>query len=197
MKESISIPATVKDMRIRHIHFLFELNTFKDREPTDEEISRMNASFIGVQASVMRRYTKMDNRKLFLSIKKTFDNYKPSPLEMELEYKDENGNKLTYEFISDFTRVPLDWHIDKDNIDFKMNPIDMASLCYIEKGSTYGESDENDNLIHPRSKRNKIFTDQMPLSVYLDIQSFFLLSWHALNKLSRERNQIKHQNQQR
>jgi hypothetical protein len=181
MEDNIKIPENVASMQIKHLPFLLELRKFENEEPTDADISRMNANFVGMPVSKMRRYTKGDNRNLFNAIVQAFGTYTQTPLPLELTYSDQ-----TYVFISDFAKVPIDWHIDKDQCDFEETPVALASFCYIEKGFSYGQADEHDNVINPRSERNKVFSEQMPLSLYLDIQSFFLLSWDVLQKLLTE-----------
>jgi hypothetical protein len=47
-------------------------------------------------------------------------------------------------------------------------------LMYIEKGTTYGELDENLNMKYSNQKRAKLFEQHMPLPDYLNLVSFFL-----------------------
>jgi len=45
---------------------------------------------------------------------------------------------------------------------------------YIEKGTTYGELDENLNMKYSNQERAKLFEQHMPLPDYLNLVSFFL-----------------------
>lgn len=180
--DKINIPEDIDSMRIKHLFFLKEMVQFEKREPTNDEMARLNASFVGMPPGQMRRYARQDNLNLFKAIVETFGTYTQKEIPLELTYPNSDGEDITFEFVSDFSRLPLDWFIDRDESDFEQNPIDLASFCYIEKGMSYGEPDEHDNVKNPRSTRNKIFTEHMPLSLYLDIQGFFLLSWNVYQK---------------
>ncbi len=186
--EQIRIPNDVESMRIKHLPFLMESMKFEDREPTDGEIKRMNAEFTGIPLAKMGRFTKQDNKNLFNNIVDVFGTYSQKKIPLEITYPDKDGNEITYEFLSDFSRLPYDWYVDKDEAEpyFDENPIDLAAFVYIEKGLSYGEPDKHDNVKNPRSVRNEIFKEHMPLSLFLDIQSFFLLNWDVLRKYSME-----------
>lgn len=178
-------------MRIEHLFFLRESVEFKDREPTFAEIRSMNANFTGLSTHQMGRYSKEDNLNLFNAILESFSTYKQDSLPLEITYPDSNGKDQTYVLMSDFSKLPYDWWVDRDEAaehseNFENNPIDLASFVYIEKGMSYGEPDEHDNVKNPRSIRNEVFKKHMPLNLFLDIQSFFLLNWHVLARYSTE-----------
>jgi formate dehydrogenase maturation protein FdhE len=45
---------------------------------------------------------------------------------------------------------------------------------YIEKGTVYGELDENLNMKYSNQERAKLFEENLPLPDYLNLVSFFL-----------------------
>ena len=180
MSNTITIPPTINDMRINHLPFLLKLREF-GKVPPHKEICKMNASFTGVPYGQMKRYTQEANKNLFNEIVKSFDGYQQKPIPLSLEYEG-----VKFNFISDFTKLPYEWFIDESEVDFMENPIDLVSFCYIEDGMTYGEADEHQNVLNPRSVRSKIFEKNIPLNLYLDIQGFFLLNWNVLMKSSQE-----------
>jgi hypothetical protein len=74
----------------------------------------------------------------------------------------------------DPAKVGIGWHIDISNSDLQNDPSRLASLMYIEKGTTYGELDENLNMKYSNQDRAKIFEEHLPLPDYLNLVSFFL-----------------------
>jgi len=202
--KKLEIPADVSSMRIKHVHFLTELGQYEERDPTDAEVCRMNALFTGFELAQIKRFNMRDNRKLFNEIVKAYGTYQPvEKVPESLTYPnpdyDEKKKKqveakggtyphakeITYTVRMDFTKLPTDWFIDLSVIDFDVTPVDMMSLLYIEKGMTYGqvEEDGSENIINPRYKRNLVFSEHVPLSLFLDVQGFFLKSWSVLEPL--------------
>ena len=74
----------------------------------------------------------------------------------------------------DPSKVGIGWHIDISNSDLQNDPSRLASLMYIEKGTTYGELDENLNMKYSNQERAKLFEEHLPLPDYLNLVSFFL-----------------------
>ncbi len=201
-QDQIQIPAHIEEMRIKHLDFIMMLREIEDREPTIGEIARMNAAFTGTPIKRMSRYLPKDNQNLFYQIVQACATYepKPIPLEIEFTYHDkETDQDITqkYTFRDDFTKLPTDWFIDVDSADFEENPILLAAFCYIEEGMTYGEEDEHGNIINMLRNRCEIFTEHMPLSLYMDLQTFFLLKWNVLRGLLIKRNRDQREKQNR
>ena len=178
MDDVINIPESTDEMRIEHLKFLLELAKFDD-EPNIIDKCRLNSIFTGIPIQKMKRYSATDNKNLFDSINEVFAKHTTKPCPLELTYEGQ-----TYTFRFDFTLHPIDWDDDYKNAQdkFEENPIDLVSFCYIEKGMSYGESDEQQNPKNPRSVRNEVFKKHLPLSTYLDIQAFFLLSYNVLQR---------------
>lgn len=198
MDNEINIPATVEDMNISHLPFLLKLRELQEKENiTVGDITRMCANFTGIPIVKMRRYPKSRLQFLFEKIVEVYGTYNPQPVPLTLEYKDEDGKLIKYNFITDFTKLPVDWYIDIDESDIEGNPMDLMCFCYIEDGMSYGEPDEHDNVLNPRSVRNKIFTENVSLDLYLDVQGFFLLNWNVVQKSSTEANRKRKANSKR
>jgi len=91
----------------------------------------------------------------------------------------------------DPSKVGIGWHIDISNSDLQNDPSRLASLMYIEKGTTYGELDENLNMKYSNQERAKLFEEHLPLPDYLNLVSFFLrqsielMSNYTVNKKTR------------
>lgn len=197
MELKIEIPAKVEYMRIKHLPFFNEITKYNEKEPTIGDITRMNALFTGHPLVQLRRFGDKQNREVFRAILKAVGTYKQSPIPLNLEFpnpqydkkKDEsedNQKMITYEFIKDFTQLPVDWFMDWDLIEIEENPIEMLGFSYIEKGMEYNQPDAHENALNPRPERNAIFAEHCPLNVYLDVNAFFLASWSVLQQLSME-----------
>jgi hypothetical protein len=183
---TIKVPINVDEMRIRHLPFLTMLNNL-DGEAKIEDIVEMNSKFTGIPIGKMRRYTPKDNITLYNQILKSFNSYIQKPIPTDLTIKSDDGEVIKYNFVTDFTKLPVDWFVDMSEADFENNPIDIMAFCFIEDGLSYGEPDEFENVINPRSKRNEVFRSHVPLSLFLDVQGFFLLNWNVFLKLQIER----------
>jgi len=195
MEQKIEIPSKVEYMEIKHVHFMLELTKFKGTEPGANDIARLNALFTGVPLVKMKRFSPRANRNLLNQIMTAVQTYQQSAIPIFLEYPNPDYNKqihsedkktIRYNFIKDFTNLPVDWFQDMDQAVFDENPVDLMAFCFIEDGLEYGHPDGQNNVINPRSKRNEVFLKHVPLNLYLDVQAFFLASWNVLQKLSTE-----------
>lgn len=187
MEYKIEIPAKVEYMRVKHIPFLLELQKYEKTEPTIGAITRMVSMFVEIPLVKLKRFPQNQIREVFNAIVKAFGTYKQSPIPMTLTYPNEEGDEVEFEFIKDFTKLPVDWFIDFDKVEsLDDNPIEMMGFSYVEKGMEYGQADKHENVINPRSVRNKIFAEHLPLNVYMDVQAFFLSNWNILQQLSTE-----------
>jgi hypothetical protein len=184
MTETITIPESISEMRIKHLPFLLELNDIS-HIPVDEidivEVARLNSIITGTSFEQHKRYTGISNRNVFKKILEVIAQYKQDRCPDFLEY-----NGVKYTFRADFTKHPVDWADDLSHAEknFAKNPIDIISFCYIEDGMSYGEPDQHQNPKNPRAERNKVFEEHLPLSTFLDIQAFFLWSCKELLKFS-------------
>lgn len=97
----------------------------------------------------------------------------------------------------DFEKVPAGWHADNEASDYVIDPVRLACICYIPKGTYYGEIDRHENLLYPISSRHELFAEHFPLEAYYQLTTFFLLRFHrsmnaftekSIRKLKRRRN---------
>lgn len=182
--ETIEIPESASEMRIKHLPFLLALIDFEGMEPADipiEDIVHLNALFLGVEIRKLYRYQPEDNRRLFMEINSRLSEHVSQPLPLRLEYEGK-----AYTLRNPFIENPVDWKMDLIEAEpgFKDDPIDIVSFCYVEEGMAYGESTEQQTQKNPRHVRNAVFREHLPLSTFLDIQAFFLKSWPELQKCS-------------
>lgn len=76
--------------------------------------------------------------------------------------------------LTNLERPNMSFIIDVDQSDFVKDPVRLAAMCYIPKGTIYGEMDEGENLLHPISERYEDFKEHFPLSVFMNLNGFFL-----------------------
>jgi hypothetical protein len=163
----IKVPKTLGDLRIEHLKAL---------QFSNEKLGKMKMQDIIEFLSLVTSATKNELRKINLEdlkdilehVVKIFTDYKVKNPDKKINIEGKD-----YEII-DPKKVGVGWHIDISNSDFEKDPGRLASLMYIEKGSTYGNMDEHGNMIYSNQDRQKIFERSMPLNCYLDIFSFFL-----------------------
>jgi hypothetical protein len=94
---------------------------------------------------------------------------KPLPKEIEV-----NGKQ--YELVN-LDRPNVSFIIDSDMSDFEKDPVRMACMCYIPKGTVYGEMNDAEDVLHPISSRWDDFNDHFDLLLYLRLHAFFLLRY--------------------
>jgi hypothetical protein len=169
----IKIPATVKDMGLKHLPFLewlVELNEQK-RDILDllpSELNEALALFTGLPKQQFERYLLKSNYQLMEQILLAYGKREETKIPYELEY---DGNVFVFQ--SDFTKLPARWHVDTSEADVNANPVDIMSFCYVEKGMVYGQSGDHNVILNPRSGRNKIFKEHVNLELFLAVQGFF------------------------
>ena len=64
-------------------------------------------------------------------------------------------------------KQPVSWVIDSSELVKDNNPEMLAAFMYIEKGTTYGETDSNQNIINSVFPRAAIFKEEMSINLYL------------------------------
>lgn len=187
----IKIPASVKEMTLKHLPFLVALSDLNEQKRdildlTPSEIQEMLALFTGLPKQQFGMYTIKSNYNLMIEILHAFGRREDMKIPYELTYE---GN--TYVFQSDFTKLPTRWHVDTSEANVDKNPVDIMSFCYVEKGMVYGQSKDHKNIENPRHIRNKVFEKHVNLELFLAVQGFFLESWSVLRILpeARKRNE--------
>lgn len=163
---NIKAPKTINDLRICHLDAL-----------TNEKFqTNLSLENIIEFLSVITSGTKNELRKVNITeLKDIFVHC----LGLFKDYQIVDPNKtITIEgkeySLVDPKKVGIGWHIDISNSDIKNDPARLAALMYIEKGTNYGELDENKNMVYSNLERQKIFEKHLPLPDYLNLVSFFL-----------------------
>ena len=163
---NISAPKTLNDLRIKHLK---ALTNEKYQKAMDlGTIIEFICLITGAKRNDLNKVNISELRKIHehcIGLFKDFQLTKP---------KDEiTINGVSY-LLVDPSKVGIGWHIDISNSDLQNDPSRLASLMYIEKGTTYGELDENLNMKYSNQERAKIFEEHLPLPDYLNLVSFFL-----------------------
>ena len=163
---NIKAPKTLNDLRIKHLKAL--TNEKYQKSMDLESIIEFIGLITGTKRSDLNKVNISELRNIHehcIGLFKDFELTKP---------KDEiTINEVTYSLV-DPGKVGVGWHIDISNSDLQNNPSRLASLMYIEKGTNYGELDENLNMKYSNQDRAKIFEEHLPLPDYLNLVSFFL-----------------------
>jgi hypothetical protein len=80
-------------------------------------------------------------------------------------------------------KQPLSWVIDSTALVNETNPEMLCAFMYIEKGTVYGEMDENKNIINSVYTRAAIFKEQFPINTFLNLVYKYAEVVNDLNKL--------------
>ncbi len=97
-----------------------------------------------------------------------------SKMKVPREPKDEltiNGKEYT---LVNLKRPNTAWVIDQDVMDLENDPVRMACLCYVPKGTKYGQMDEDGELLFPIDSRYDDFKNHFELQDFIALQVFFL-----------------------
>lgn len=174
METTITIP-TVKGLRIKHAKALHELSNFDEKNPFAHYCKIVS---ILSGRSMQYLYTRCDARdvvqaynmaiKVFEQLNNELAKTHKKPLPKEIEV-----NGKTYELI-DLERPNVSFVIDSDMSDFEKDPVRLACICYIPKGTVYGEMDDAENVINPIQSRHEDFSNEFDLLLYLRLHAFFL-----------------------
>ncbi len=82
-------------------------------------------------------------------------------------------NGKEYELVN-IAKPNTAWVVDQDVMDLENDPVKMACLCYVPKGTKYGETDDNGELLYPISDRYDDFKEHFELQDFIALQVFFL-----------------------
>jgi GR25 family glycosyltransferase involved in LPS biosynthesis len=178
METIITIP-TVQGLRIKHVKALHELHNFDEKNPF-----RHYCKIVSILSgrSMQYIYTRCDARDVvdaYNTAMKVFEQLnnelarnhkKPLPNEINISGKD-------YELVN-LDRPNVSFIIDSDMSDFEKDPVRLACMCYIPKGTVYGEMDDAENVLHPIQYRHEAFSEEFPLFLYLRLHAFFLRKYH-------------------
>lgn len=176
-KKSINIPSKISNLRIRH------LKAFEILEQTEDWSIMRKIEFIkaycidNINVENMRDVDVSSITKVFNKIMSIISKYKPKELPFILEL---DGKE--FELQDDFSKLPVGWFIDASSVDFKERPELLPAFCYIEKGMSYAEKDKHENILNPLKNRAELFKEHLPLDLFLNLSSFFLLKQKIYNE---------------
>ena len=163
---SIKAPKTLNDLRIRHLKSLTDERFQKNMDL--KTIIEFISLITGAKRSDLNKVNISELRKVHEHCISLFKDF-----QLEEPRKEITILNQTYVLV-DPSKVGIGWHIDISNSDLQNDPSRLASLMYIEKGTVYGELDENLNMKYSNQERAKIFEEHLPLPDYLNLVSFFL-----------------------
>ena len=168
----LKAPKTIDDLRYKHLSaFLTESFKEKGGAPDVHTVVEFVSEFFGIMPAMVQRMEYSDLQKVYrhcVGLWSGFGLQRP-PKEIEV-----NGKQ--YELIN-LKRPTAGWVIDSDASDFDADPVRLACICYIPKGTKYGDIDENENLLHPISERYEEFKQHFPLITHCHLSAFFLRRW--------------------
>jgi hypothetical protein len=174
METIITIP-TLNGLRIKHVKALHELHNY-DEKQAFKHYCKVVSVLSG--RSLQYLYTRCDARdivsaynaaiKIFGKLNNELAKVHKQPLPKEIEV---NGKQ--YELIN-LDRPNVSFIIDSDMSDFEKDPVRLACMCYVPKGSVYGEMDDAENVLHPIQSRWEDFNEHFDLLLYLRLHAFFL-----------------------
>jgi hypothetical protein len=191
-KEVLNIPMKVDQLRIKHLKVVDLIREW-DGVMSNEFICRV----VAVAAS--KRLTWVTNKADLRDISKAF-NYVVKSInslnEMTATHLDKKPPKevtikgTVYELVN-LDRPNMSFIIDVDRSDFIKDPVRLAAMCYIPKGTTYGEMDDGENLLNPISDRYEDFAEEFRLVDFILLNGFFLRRFRQLGNAYILRQKVK------
>lgn len=164
----LKAPKRLKDLRFKHLEAYQMQPTTKGDYVDVKSVVKFVAAFLGVQPVVIHPLDYDDVMKFYNHCIKLFLGFG-----LQKPPKEINVNGVDYQLVN-LDRPPVGFIADVDCSDFEADPVRLACICYIPKGSSYGDVDKNDNLLHPIASRYDDFKQHFPLEVYLYLSGFFL-----------------------
>jgi hypothetical protein len=174
METIITIP-TLQGLRIKHVKALHELHDYDKDQPFRHYCKVVSILSGRSMQYLLTRCDGADIAKVYNTAIKIFDQLhkelakahkKPLPNEIEI-------NGKTYELVN-LDRPNVSFIIDSDMSDFEKDPVRLACMCYIPKGTVYGEMNDAEDVINPISSRWDDFNEHFDLLLYLRLHAFFL-----------------------
>jgi hypothetical protein len=180
----IKLPKDKTGLRIKHLPILCDERLSADVPTMSLKIDVLHR-FTGLPKPSIHRIDGKDLSKMFthlMTIIASIDRDAIPPKEITLD-----GQTFT---LVDFEKVGSGWHADVEESNFDIDPVRLACICYIPKGTFYGEVDQNQNLLYPIASRWQLFHDHLHLETFIQLNAFFLrkfnLSMNAFIKKARK-----------
>jgi hypothetical protein len=80
----------------------------------------------------------------------------------------------------DLSRPSVGFVVDYAAMSGKIDALRLAAMCYIPKGSVYGETKEHEIIKHPIDERIELFRKHYTALDYMVLNTFFLRSFKSL-----------------
>lgn len=174
----LKAPKSLKDLRFKHLPAYIDVNFLeKGNEPDDKTLISFCSKLLNHSEALIRTCKRSDLLDIYLHCINIFGGYKLLNPPKQIEIKG-----VIYELV-DTSRPSVGFCMDVDQSDFEKDPVRLAAMCYIPKGTKYGALDENENLIHPIASRYKDFEEHFPLIHYFELNAFFLSKWKQSAKI--------------
>ena len=172
--KEIKLPKSINDLRIRHIAALTD-ESFKPDNITLNSMCIFVSNVTLININEVRRFDLDDLKKIFFHFMEMFNGYSVTGKPR----KEIEVNGKLYELV-DPNKAPIGYHIDCEGSDFEKDPVRLACINYIPKGTNYGDLDQNKNMIHPIAERYEDFKQHFQMTDYLELNGFFLLRYFRL-----------------
>lgn len=174
MEKEITIP-NIHGLRVKHLPAIHHLQNFDSENKLEFMcgfVAKLSNRPLGF---IMNKCDTRDVAKVYVKgvdVLSEFNNkfvkeFRKEPTK-EIEIKGK-----TYELI-DLKRPNVSFVIDADMSDFEKDPVRLACMCYVPKGTVYGQMDEAENVTNPIKDRYQDFADEFPLDEYMRLHAFFL-----------------------
>jgi hypothetical protein len=172
----IKLPKDKTGLRIKHLPVLCDERLSADVPTMSLKIDVLH-KFTELPKPSIHRINGEDLSKLFahlMTIIASIDRDAMPPKSITLE-----GQEFV---LVDFEKVGSGWHADVEESNFDIDPVRLACICYIPKGTFYGEVDQNQNLIYPIASRWQLFHDHFPLETFIQLNAFFFAQIQSINE---------------
>ena len=174
--KEIKLPARVEDLRVNHVKALVD-KRYDIEDMSLSDMALFMSLFLNKPRTEVDRFEANIVIKMFLHCKELFAKQVPSdevPEEITINGKD-------YELVN-LKKPTVGWLMDVDGSNFEKDPVRLACICYIPKGSKYGDriDDDSEELLYPIDSRYSDFEKYFPLMNHINLTTFFLRQYEKL-----------------
>lgn len=183
------LPESIKDYRIKHLVVLDDERLAEPYPSLDLKIDVIS-KVSGVMKALIYQVHIPDIDQMFSKIIGDLSQIKTDGKPLDEIVID----GTTYILINP-EKAPAGWHADCAKSDFIKDPVRLACICYIPKGTFYGQLDQHSNVIHPIRERYELFENEFPLEAFIKLHAFFLQKFERLMKISTAKLRTEQRNQ--
>lgn len=179
--ETIKIPESVADMTMKQLPFFLAIQEMdQDKLDIDDlkphEMADLNTLFFNHAHGHFDRFTAGSNRDMLINLMDACSKQTEEKIRPEIKVGD-----TVYVWQDDYTKMPVSWHRDASNANFRDYPQDLIGLCYVEKDMIYNELEKKTKVVlNERRSRGEKLMDKFTLQQYLKVLDFFLQSQSVL-----------------